>query len=348
MVTPLPPSPVDYSPDRTRRVLVCGVNWLGDAILSMPALQAFRWDNPDADLTLLVKPGIAPLWAMHATPTRVLELPTTVAGLQSLAQTLRGMDLEIAYVLPRSFRAALPPFLAKIPRRIGLPGHFPRDFMITDVRRPSGGPGRTHQVFEFLDLFFPGENRRTFIPPHLTVPPRLLEKVHEKLDALPPPWIALMPGAARGTSKQWPTEHFALAAAELMGQTGGSVITLGTSAETHVCQQVAAAAAPNGLNLAGQTSLEELAAILALSSAALCNDSGGMHLAAALGTPLVALFGITNPDQTGPLGKRIRILQRSDRRSRDVPRRSALAEKALRSLSVDEAVQAVLDLLRKS
>ena len=80
MVTPLPPSPIDYSPDRTKRILVCGVNWLGDAILSMPAIQAFRWDNPDADLTLLTKPGLAPLWAMHATPARVLALPADVAG----------------------------------------------------------------------------------------------------------------------------------------------------------------------------------------------------------------------------------------------------------------------------
>ncbi len=347
MVTP-PASPVDYGPGRARRVLVCGVNWLGDAILSMPAIQAFRWDHPEADVTLLTKPGLAPLWAMHDTPTRTLALPAEATALPALARTLRGMDLDTAYVLPHSFRAALPPFLAKIPRRIGLPGHFPRDFMLTEIRAPAGGPGRAHQVFEYLDLFYPGENRRTFIPPHLTVPPRLLEKMHGALDALPPPWIAFLPGAARGPAKQWPAEHFALAAAQLMAQTGGSIITLGTAAEAAVCQQVAAAAAPNGLNLAGQTSLEELAAFLALAAAVLCNDSGGMHLAAALGTPLVALFGITNPDQTGPLGKRIRILQRSDRRSRDVPRRSALAEKALRSLSVDEAVQAVLDLLRKS
>jgi len=172
--------------------------------------------------------------------------------------------------------------------------------------------------------------------------------MHEQLDALPQPWISLIPGAARGTSKQWPTENYALAAARLMAETGGSVTTLGTRGESDVCQQVAAAAAPNGLNLAGQTSLEELAAVLSLSSAVLCNDSGGMHLAAALGTPLVGLFGITNPDQTGPLGKQVRILQRSEHRTRDVPRRSAKAEKALRAITVDDTVQTALDLLRKS
>ncbi len=346
MVTP--PSPVDYSPHRPRRILICGLSWLGDAILSMPAIQSYRWENPDVDVTLLTKPGLRPLWLMHATPTRILDLSMDAAGLKPLAQSLRELDIEIAYILPHSFRSALPAFMARIPQRIGMPGHFPRDFMLTELRRPAGGPGRAHQVFEYLDLFFPGANRRTYMPPSLTVPPPMLEHMHDRLEALPKPWISLLPGAARGTSKQWPTENYALAAAKLMAETGGSIITLGTASEANVCQQVAAAAAPNGLNLAGKTQLEELAAVLSLSSAVLCNDSGGMHLAAALGTPLVGLFGITNPEQTGPLGRQVRILQRSDLRTRDVPRRSSRAEKALRAISVDDAVQSTLDLLRRS
>ena len=345
----IPASPVDRTPGPPPRILVCGVNWLGDAILSMPALQAFRWENPDADLTLLVRPALAPLWAMHAAPTRVLSLPPAgTAGLRPLARSLRERGIDTAYVLPHSFRSALPPWLARIPSRIGLPGHFPRDLLLTDVRPPARGPGREHQVYEYLDLFFPGAGRRTFPPPALSVPPPVLERLHETLDALPRPWISLIPGAARGPSKQWPTEHYALAAAKLMAETGGSIITLGTAAENDACQQVAAAAAPNGMNLAGRTSLEELAGVLALSAGVLCNDSGGMHLAAALGTPLVALFGITHPGQTGPLGRTQRILQRSDLRSRDIPRRSAKAEKALRSIPPDEAVQALLPLLHQS
>lgn len=331
-----------------RRILIGGVSWLGDAILSMPAIQMFRWEHPEADLTLLTKPGLAPLWAMHAAPTRVLTLSDDFSSLKQVVRALRDLEIEVSYIIPHSFRSALPSFLARIPTRIGMPGHFPRDFMLTEIRRPVAGPGRIHQVFEVLDLFFPGENRRTFMPPSLMVPPPILEQMHARLNPLPQPWISLIPGAARGTSKQWPTEHYALAAAGLMAQTGGSVITLGTRAEEPICHQVAAAAAPNGLNLAGQTSLEELAAVLSLSAAVLCNDSGGMHLATALGTPLVGLFGITNPEQTGPLGKQVRILQRSEQRIRDVPRRSSKAEKALRAITVDDAVQAVIDLLRKT
>lgn len=329
-----------------RSILVCGVNWLGDAIMSMPALQALRERQPDAELTLLVKPALAPLWAMSSIPHRVLPLPPAGDRLRPAIQALRNLKFEVSYVLPHSFRSAIPPFLARIPRRIGFPGHFPRDFMLTETRPPAAGPGRTHQAFEYFDLFFPGEAGQAFPPPRLAAPPAAREKMLERLVELPRPWISVIPGAARGTSKQWPVERYAETAAALVAQTGGSIVALGTKAERATCQQVAAAAAPNGLNLAGETSLAELAAVLALSAAATCNDSGGMHLAAAMGTPLVALYGITNPAQTGPLGDPIRILQHSERRTRDVPRQSPEAQAALRAISSSETVQAVLDLLR--
>ena len=336
MVTPATPSP---------RILLCGLNWLGDAILAMPAIQALRDHHADAEITLLTKPSLAPLWAMHAAPNRILSLPPAGKSLRPVLQELKNLKFEVSYILPNSFRSAWTPFLAKIPKRIGFPGHFPRNFLLTEARPPSRGPGRTHQVFEMLDLFFPGENRRTFSSPKLAVAPEILDRMRQKLSALPRPWISILPGAARGPSKQWPVERYAETAATLVARTGGSILALGTPSEQTVCQQVAAAAAPNGLNLAGATTLEELSAVLALSAVVLCNDSGGMHLAAALGTPLVALFGITNPEQTGPLGKSIRILQHSERRTRDIPRHSPEAQKALLSISVDEATQSALSLL---
>ena len=315
--------------------------------MSLPALQALREHQAGTELTVLTKPGLAPFWALSPIPHRVLSLPPVGGSLRPVVRALRELDFGTAFVLPHSFRSALPPFLARIPRRIGLPGHFPRDLMLTETRSPAGGPGREHQVCEYLDLFFPGEIRRTFVPPRLAVPEPALAAMRAKLAALPRPWISVLPGAARGTSKQWPAERYAAAAAALVAQTGGSIITLGTKAEHGPCQQVAAAAAPNGLNLAGATALAELAAVLALSAAALCNDSGGMHLAAAVGTPLVALYGITDPARTGPLGERLRILQHSERRARDVPRTSAAAQAALRAISVAEAVAAVGEWLAK-
>ena len=327
------------------QVLIMSPNWLGDAIMAMPALQLFHEKYPQTDVFVLTKPGLAPLWAMHAVPQQVLTLPPSTIGLFQLAKTLKSMNFEVSYTLPHSFRSVLPPFLAKIPQRIGFPGHFPRDFMLTTLSPPAGGSGRIHQVFEYLDLFFPGENRTTYPAPRLTVPPPALAAMHEKLDSLPKPWISILPGAARGPAKQWPAENHAKTAALLVAQTGGSIITLGTHAEHAACQQVAASAAPKGLNLAGNTSLAELAAVLALSNLVLCNDSGGMHLASALGTSIIAIFGITNPEQTGPLSQKVRILQRSDLKTRDIPRESHAAAAALRAISPQDALQSALDLL---
>jgi lipopolysaccharide heptosyltransferase II len=340
-----PSTPFEAEAVRPKQILICGLNWLGDAILAMPALQVLSFHHADAELTLLTKPELAPLWEMHQSPARILTLPNKGRSLRPTLQALRELDIATAYVLPHSFRSALPPFLAGIPNRIGLPGHFPRDVMLTEVRRAWGGAGRTHQVYEMLDLFFPDQHRRAFAPPKLTVPTEGRETMKATLASLPQPWITVIPGAARGPSKQWPAERYAETAAQLVAQTGGSIITLGTKKEQAACQQVAAASAPNGLNLAGETTMQELAAVLSLSSLSLCNDSGGMHLAAALGTPVVALFGITDPDSTGPLGPHIRILQHAVRRSRDVPRRSAEAEKALASISTTEVIQASLQLL---
>ena len=341
-----PPAPPPAAPPR---ILIYSLNWLGDAIMSMPALQLFRAENPSAHITLLCKPNLAQLWAMHPAPNRVLPLyqpPQAPQTPQKLIKTLREQKFEVSYILPHSFRSALIPFLSKIPQRIGLPGHFPRDFMLTDVRKPISSPERTHQAFEYLDLFLPDKNVTDFPPPALKVPQSALAIMRAKLAQLPHPWIAVIPGAARGPSKRWPMEHYAETAATLVAETGGSIITLGTDAEHPICQQVAAASAPNGLNLAGKTNLLEFSAVLTLAQTTICNDSGGMHLAAALGTPLVAIFGITDPQKTGPIGKNITILQKSDQRSRDISRHSAAAEEALRAITPAETTAAALESLK--
>jgi len=343
-----PSTPFEAEAERPKQILICGLNWLGDAILAMPALQVLHFHHADAEITILSPPSLTPLWEMHQAPSQILTLPPKGRSLRPTLQALRELNIETAYILPHSFRSVLPPFLAGIPQRIGLPGHFPRDIMLTEVRRVMGGPGRIHQVYEMLDLFFPDQHRRAFAPPKLTVPTEIREAMKAKLASLPKPWITVIPGAARGPSKQWPAERYAEAAAQLVAQTGGSIITLGTKKEQAACQQVAAASAPNGLNLAGETTMQELAAVLSLSSLSLCNDSGGMHLAAALGTPVVALFGITDPDSTGPLGQHIRILQHAIKRSRNIPRWSAEAQKALAAISTTEVVQASLQLIHST
>jgi heptosyltransferase-2 len=158
-------------------------------------------------------------------------------------------------------------------------------------------------------------------------------------------WIAILPGAARGTSKQYAPDRFAAIARGLKGKTGRSAVVLGSAGEKAVCEEVAAGC--GGKNLAGATTIETLAGVLAKSAVVLCNDSGGMHLAAAVGAKLVAFLGITDPDVTGPLTDKAVILQHAKRRARDIPRESPEARAALDAITPEEGIQAALDLLRR-
>lgn len=327
------------------RVLLCGVNWVGDTIMSMPAVQAFRTAHPDARIELLVKPGMAALWEMHPVPDVLHRLAPGGHGVRRAARALRAEGFDRAYVLPHSFRSALPPFLAGIPERYGLAGGL-RDVMLNRVVRPDVGPGRTrtHQAWEYIDLLVPEQDVQTLEYPTLQVPEASAEAVRRQAPEGDGPLIGLLPGAARGPSKQWPLEHFKTLARTLCAERQARLALLGNEGDRALCTSVAQDL-PGAVNLAGRTGFGEWAAWLQGCDAVVTNDSGGMHLAAALGTPVAAIYGITDPEATGPLGERVRLLQKSTRRTRDIPRDCPEARSALEAVlpaEVGAAVDALL------
>ena len=342
-------------------ILVVSPNWLGDVLMALPAVQAAAaaagtGTEPGHGFAILTRPAFLPVWRMAMPEGTGLVAAGKTDPVFPLARRLRAGRFVTAYVLPHSFRAARAPFLARIPERIGLPGHFFRDWMLTEVRRPGApaeadGPARrcpSHQAWEILDLFRIHPAGGLIPPPRLAVPPAVLDAVRDRIGDAPRPWIAFIPGAARGPSKQWPADHWRDLLQAVSAHTPGSILLLGTSGESPLCAGIAAGAPiPRRVrDLSGKTTLEEMAAALALADAVCCNDSGGMHLAAAVGTPLVAFFGITDPDKTGPLGAApIRILQHSGRRTRDIPRHSPEAEAALRAITPEEAFAALRQVL---
>lgn len=335
-------------------ILAVSPNWLGDVVMALPAVQAAeaRARADGRSFAVLTRPAFAPVWRMALAEGSGIVAAGKNDPVMPLARKLREGGFAEAYVVPHSFRAARAPFLARIPRRIGLPGHFLRDWMMTEIRRPKGnGGGREaagHQAWEILDLFGVEPAGGRIPAPRLEVPGEVLEAVRGRIGEAARPWIAFVPGAARGPSKQWPTDHWQALLRKVEGRTAGTVLLLGTPGEAELCGRVAGAAADGGRvrDLSGKTTLEEMAAALALADAACCNDSGGMHLAAALGTALVAFFGITDPDKTGPLGAgKIRILQHSERRTRDIPRDCPEAVAALRAISPEEAWEALAGVL---
>ncbi len=326
-------------------ILICGVNWIGDTVMSMPAIQAFRGLHPSARIALLIKPALRPLWSLHDVPDDVIDIqPGAIGTLRTAARVRERGPFARAYILPHSIRSALIPRLAGVPERIGMPGHF-RDPLLTEVIPPAGGPGRDHQVYEYLDLLTPEERGKPWTPPRLQVPDDERALAEELVRDLNRPLVALIPGAARGPSKQWPAEHFVALGQRLSKERACGIMVLGAPAERDLCGAIADAIGASARNLAGRTEFTQWAALLQIARLVVANDSGGMHVAAALGAPVLALYGVTDPTKTGPLSSRARVLQQADSGHRDVARASEAARNALAAITPQEAYDVALDLL---
>jgi heptosyltransferase-2 len=326
-----------------RWVLISGLNWIGDSIMAMPALQAYRRQAEDASVLMLVKPGLIPLWQMHPGVDEIVALHGGLAGARRAAREVRSFSCQCAYIWPHSFRSAWVPFLAGVPERIGMPGHG-RRWLLSRAKSPRGGEGREHQAYEYLDLMVDGSNAETIAAPQLRVGAEAAKEAADWLGDGATRWAGLMPGAARGPSKRWPAGHFVELGRRLDAQDGFRILVMGSEADRGLCEEIAGRIGPAAQSTAGKTPLPVWAGLLAGCAVCVANDSGGMHLAAALGTPVAALYGMTDPERTGPLGP-ARILRGSGEGRRDIPRHSDAARISLASIRPDWVYEAVSELL---
>lgn len=331
-------------------VLIVSPNWIGDVIMSMPAVQRFRRPRPDAHLAVLAKPSVAPLWRMHAAPDTVHELPSGPREPFRTGFALRRARYDTAYIVPHSFRAVFAAWSAGVPRRVGLPGGL-RDRLLTCVVRPRWDEDRTHQRFEIMDLFGAGGEGEAEERPDLHIPAEKTGRAEDRF-GVEAGAIAVMPGAARGVSKRWPAEHFARAAERLAADGYDRFVIFGASADREAGERIVARLEDRAVNLAGRTSLEEWAALLSRCRLALANDSGGMHLAAALGVPLVAVYGLTDPGVTGPVGPHCRLVRPGgtapNAAARDIDRDDTEAAQKLASIAPETVYHIAAQLLRET
>ena len=323
--------------------LVYAPNWLGDAVMAMPALQAWRARHPDARLTVLTKRGNAALWRMHPAVDEVVELLPGTRGTFRTGRLLRTRRFDEAILLPNSFRSALIAWLARIPVRRGVPCHA-RSLLLNRWARLSRAPADYHQSRETAPILL-GDSFTPETPlpaPSLEVPASLRAETLAAfgLAENPGPLVGVIPGAARGDSKRWP--HFAEASRRLAeGHPERRFVVLGTAAESGLCHEVAEAVGELAVDVSGRTTMPQFAALLGAASVVLCNDSGGMHLAAALGTPLVAVFGLTDWRRTGPLGPdSVVVRQDGVEGRRAIARHSAAAAAVLRSIPPERVAAA--------
>ncbi len=286
-------------------ILVRGVNWIGDAVMTMPALRALRKAYPGATISLLAKPAVIPVFENNPDIDDIIEYDGKFEGFMGklrLAWFLREKKFAMALLLQNAFDAALIAWLAGIPRRIGY-NRDGRGILLTDAVPFNGDDRKIHHTMYYLNLLDSAGIHADFEEPviHLSIEERM--KAREVLSELKRPILGVNPGATFGSAKRWLPERFADVANWFRRGTGGGIVIFGSKNEAAMAQKIDKQVPQDKLFLAGKTSLRELAALIAECDILLTNDSGPMHIAYAVGAPTLAIFGSTDPKLTGPTGE---------------------------------------------
>jgi heptosyltransferase-2 len=299
-----------------RRVLIRSANWVGDAVMSLPAIASIRVSFPRAKIVILAKPWVADLFQENAAVDRVwvYRSPGSHEGFWGkwrLAQELKPEEFEIAFLLQNAFEAAWIAFLARISRRAGY-GTDGRTLLLTHPVRLNSGTKGGHQIDYYLNMVRSLGCSPVSRIPSLEVPEGRGKEARERLAALgvrdSEALVGFSPGATYGSAKEWFPERYAELSRRLIREFGARILVFGSSGDTAIPSGSSPEKSPSILDLTGKTTLAQAVALIAQCRVFVTNDSGLMHVAAALGVPLVAIFGSTDPQRTGPLGHPSRIL----------------------------------------
>jgi heptosyltransferase-2 len=291
------------------RALIVAPQWIGDAVMCEPLLR--RLAARGERLTVAALPWVAPVFRAMAAVAEIVELPFAHGRLDWAARRRLGAQLwgrfDVAYVLPNSIKAALLPWFAGIPRRIGYRGEG--RWGLLNERLPNVA-GRPPMVAFYSALAGtpgdPGER------PAMAFDDATLQAATTRAGVARGAYFVFAPGAEYGPAKCWPAAHYAALARALNARHGQPVLLLGSAKERALCEGIAAASDAACRVLAGQTSLVDAMALIAASRGLVSNDSGLMHVAAAFGLPQAAVFGSTSPEHTPPLNPRARVLWLKD------------------------------------
>lgn len=336
-------------------VLIRGVNWIGDAVMTAPALRALRRVT-QGNISLLVKPWVAALFEKDPNINEIILYGHEgLLGKLRLSGELRKRNFSSAILLQNAFEAALVAFMAGIPDRAGY-SRDGRGFLLTRKVPHKGEDREIHHIDYYLHLLKSlGYEIPDFTGPwgncpwlYLDLEERLLAR--ERLSALKRPVLGINPGAAYGSSKRWSPKKFSAVARRFVERTGGSIVIFGAKAEESTAREILDNVSPErALSLAGATTLRELISLISECDLLLTNDSGPMHVAYAVGTPLVAIFGSTSPALTGPPKRGSKVIKKGITCSpcfeRECPGKGL---KCMEDISEDEVFEALFGLLPKS
>jgi len=303
------------------KILIRATNWVGDAVMALPALRAVRKRFADAEIAIVGRPYVADLYRDQEICNQLIPydpkgLHAGFSGRERLAAELRAQKFDVALLLQNAFDGAWLVWRANIPERIGY-ARDGRGFLLTKpVPLPRPGEIPAHEKFYYLELlrrvgWLDSVQDESFIDLHVSKEKRrsaheFLRKFGARQGALR---IAIGVGASYGSAKCWPPSRFAEVANRLQSEVDADVILFGTIAEATVSMAIAAEMSRSPIDLTGRTAIADLPALLSQCHLFVGNDSGAMHVAAAVGLPIVAVFGPTDPFGTAPVTPRCSIVQ---------------------------------------
>ena len=289
-------------------VLVRTPNWLGDLMMSTAFLRALLARFPQARVDLIVRRGFETLPLPHRGRIHAFDKRAMASG--AFGRQFKNGGHSHMFVLPPSLSSAWMAYRTGIPWRIGHPGQL-RTFLLRPALPHRNPPRSIHLAQEYLELLEPWMRATVeAYPPGLEIDATWIARHLPAALAGAEDYAVLAPGAEFGPAKQWPPAHYR-EVARTLGREGVRVVVAGLPAEREAAAGILADV-PGGLNLCGDTALPNLTAMLARARLLVSNDSGAMHVAAALAIPQVAIFGSTNPDWTAPLNPKAAILYRGE------------------------------------
>ena len=340
------------------RILVRSTNWVGDAVMSIPALEALRARLPQTEIVLLSIPWVSELfWHHPAVDRQIVYKPDSdhrgPLGFAKLIRELREEQFDAALLFQNAFHAAWMAWRARIPLRIGY-ARDGRSFLLADAIEPPSPAAYGHQANYYLQLLFRAgliDRPQPVEEVRLHLSEEEGARAARKLESLglggPRLLVGIAPGAAYGPAKRWLPDRFGGLADRLIGALGADVLIFGSAAERPLAEEVAASMKHTPAMVAGETSMRELLSLMDRCRLIVTNDSGSMHLAAALGVPLIAIFGSTDERATGPLGARVRIVKRGVTCSPCGRRVCPIDFRCMTGISVEEVFRTTLELVKR-
>src|SRR3972149_284504 len=306
---------------KTDKIFLRVPNWRGGAVMTSPALSALKGLYPQARITVLAKPGVSPIYENNPDVSSIIVYEgggrhEGLGGMLRLAMELKKEKFDLAVLFQNAFEAAFISFLARIPEGAGYARDLRTALLTRPVRLTEGIKGR-HQVFYYLNIIkeLGGSVSFTEAPlpgiylngDEIKKAERFMEENGFGRGGL---FFGVSPGASYGPAKRWGIEGFREVIERITGDIGASAVIFGGKDDAGVAEKLSGRLTVRHLNLAGKTTLREFIALATRMRFFICNDSGPMHGAAALGGPTVAIFGSTDPLLTGPLARRVSGLGR--------------------------------------